>query len=79
VAPGSDTWQAVLEVLAYRWTYLEVTHVTTRRVTCGTNDVAGDRAVWQGWRGKVTWHDVAVIYWQVLSELFADTWRLFGK
>jgi hypothetical protein len=43
------------------------------------DDMAGDRAVRQGWRGKVTWHDMAVIYWQVLSESFADTWHLFGK
>jgi len=28
---------------------------------------------------EVMWHDVAVIYWQVLSKSFTDTWRLFGK
>jgi hypothetical protein len=68
VALGSDTWQADLDISVYGWTYPEVTRVTTRRVTRGMNDVAGDRAVWEGWRGKVTWHEVEVIYWQVLSE-----------
>jgi hypothetical protein len=47
-ASGSDTWQTYLDILAYGWTYLEVTCVTTRRVTRGTDDVAGDRVVRQG-------------------------------
>jgi hypothetical protein len=38
-APGDDTCQAVLGVRAYNWTYLEVTRVTTVRVTRGTGDV----------------------------------------
>jgi hypothetical protein len=41
VTPGSDTWHAVLVDLAYGWTNPEVTHVTTKRVTCGTGDMAG--------------------------------------
>jgi hypothetical protein len=39
VAPGSDMCQADLVDLAYGWTYLEVTRVTTERVTHGTGDV----------------------------------------
>jgi hypothetical protein len=37
--PGDDTCQADLDVWAYSWTYLKVTHVTTERVTCGMDDV----------------------------------------
>jgi hypothetical protein len=40
VAPGNDTWHADLVDLAYGWTYPEVTHVTTERVTRGTGDVS---------------------------------------
>jgi hypothetical protein len=47
-ASGSDTWQADLDILAYGWTYPEVTRVTTGRVTRGTDDVAGDRVIRQG-------------------------------
>jgi hypothetical protein len=39
-APGDDTCQAYLGVRAYNWTYLEVTCVTTKRVTCGMGDVS---------------------------------------
>jgi hypothetical protein len=34
-ALGSDTWQVDLADLAYSWTSIEVTCVTTDRVTCG--------------------------------------------
>ena len=44
-ASGSDTWQVVLDILAYGWTYPKVTRVTTRRVTRGMDDVAG--MTWQ--------------------------------
>jgi hypothetical protein len=47
-ASGSDTWQADLDILAYGWTYPEVTRVTTGRVTRGTDDVEGDRAIRHG-------------------------------
>jgi hypothetical protein len=45
-ASGSDTWQAVLDISAYGWTYSEVTRVTTGRVTRGTDDVASDVAMY---------------------------------
>ena len=35
-APGSDTWQADLNFVVHGWTNLEVTCVTTERVTRGT-------------------------------------------
>jgi hypothetical protein len=39
-APGSDMWQADLDIWAYNWTYPEVTRVTTERVTRGMGDVS---------------------------------------
>ena len=39
-APGADTCQEDLALLAYGWTNPEVTCVTTERVTHGTNDVS---------------------------------------
>jgi hypothetical protein len=38
-APGSDTCQADLALLAYDWTNPEVTRVTIGRVTHGTGDI----------------------------------------
>jgi hypothetical protein len=54
-ASGSDTWQVDLADLAYSWTSIEVTRVTTDRVTHGrlmssddvATDVASDWVVWQ--------------------------------
>jgi hypothetical protein len=39
-ASGDDMWQAYLDIWAYGWTNPEVTHVTTVRVTRGTDDVS---------------------------------------
>jgi hypothetical protein len=39
VASGSDTCYAVLDFLVHSWANPKVTHVTTERVTRGTNDV----------------------------------------
>jgi hypothetical protein len=44
-SPGRDTCQVVLALSTYSWTSVEVTRVTTHRVTRGrltsTGDVAG--------------------------------------
>jgi hypothetical protein len=42
--PGSDTWQVELAFLAYSWTSIEVTRVTTERVTRGRVTSAADVA-----------------------------------
>jgi hypothetical protein len=39
-ALGDDTWQADLDIWAYGWTNVEVTRVTTERVTRGMGDVS---------------------------------------
>jgi hypothetical protein len=39
-SPRDDMCQEDLGVRAYNWTYPEVTHVTTVRVTRGTDDVS---------------------------------------
>jgi hypothetical protein len=59
-ASGSDTWQD-LDILAYGWTYPEVTRVTTGRVTCGTDDVA--QMMWQVTERTID--EVAWMTWQV--------------
>jgi hypothetical protein len=43
-APGGDTWHADLAFLAYSWTSIEVTRVTTERVTRGRVTSAADVA-----------------------------------